>query len=58
MSVTPLLTRLAPPLSVRVSAMGVSLLVLIGVLKETLMVETAEFRGLGETAASEVITSG
>ncbi len=53
-SVTPALIRFAPPLSVRVKAPGLRLLVLIGALNETSMVETAEFRGLGETAAIEV----
>ncbi len=57
-SVTPPLIKLAPPLSVRVSAVGFRLLVLTGVLKETLIVETAKFRGLGDTVASDVIKSG
>ena len=55
---TPLLIRLGPPLSVRVRAPGVRLLVLIGSLKVTSIVETAVFRGLGETAAIELTVSG
>ena len=57
MTVTPLLTRLTPPSSVSVKAPDVRLLVLIGVLKEMSMDETDVLRGLGETAAIEVIDS-
>ena len=50
--------RLDPPLSVSVKAPGARLLVLIGSLKVTSTVETAVFRGLGETAAIELTLSG
>src|ERR1700733_10767392 len=55
--VTALVIRLGPPSSVRVKAPALRLPKLIGVLKETSMPETAEFRGLGETVAIEVIES-
>ena len=50
--------RLGPPSSVSVKAPGLRLLVLIGSLKVTSMVETAVLRGLGETAAIDAMVSG
>ena len=48
------LIKFAPPSSVSVMPTGARL---IGSLKVTSVLETAEFRGLGETAAIDVIVS-
>jgi len=55
--VTALVIRLDPPLSVSVRAPAARLFVLIGSLKVTSTAETGVFRGLGETAAIDVIVS-
>ena len=54
---TPL-TATGLPLSVRVTAPAVGLLVLIGTLNVTSTVETGVVRGLGETAAIAVTVRG
>ena len=53
MIVAALVIRLGPLLSVSDNAPAIRLLVLISTLKVTLILETAVFRGLGETGAIE-----
>ena len=51
------MTRLGPPLSVRVKSLFVKMVVLIGELKLREMSDTEVLRGLGETAAMLAVTT-
>ena len=56
-TVTALVIRFAPPLSVSVNAESVKVVKLIGTLKVTSIDDSVELRGLGETGAIDVKAS-